>query len=106
MGKTVGDVQLAMLHVVESDGLPGPELRRSGADVDDDVHDRSGRAAQELGLPGLVVHAARDPFAGTRVVVLDEVGGDAELRQRIAPEGLDKEAALVAVNGGRQEHRA
>ena len=71
-----------------------------------DVEDRAAGAADELGLAGLVVHAADDALARARVVVLDELVDDAQLAEHARAEGLDEETAFVAVDRGGQQDRA
>ena len=57
-------------------------------------------------MPGLEVHAANDPAARARVVVLDEVLAIPSSAKALCAEGLEEEAALVAVDGGRDQDGA
>ena len=54
----------------------------------------------------LEVHAPQRPAPGPGVVVLHELLGDPQPLQRIATEGLDKEASLVAVDVGSEVDEA
>ncbi len=96
VSEPVGHVELAMIDIVEDMRLPVPELRRSAADIDDYVEDRASGAADQLGLPGLVVHAPHDPLPRARMVVLDELVRDAQSAKRALAKRLNEEAALIA----------
>ena len=103
MRKAIRDVELAVGLVVEADALPEAEARRAGADVHDHVEDRAARAAHELCLSRLEVHAAQHPSSRARVVVLHEAPVDPQVGQPAGPEGLEEEAARVAVHGGLEQ---
>src|SRR5918996_6585853 len=89
--------------VVQLVRLPVPERRRAGPDVDEQVEDRPARAAQQLGHPGLEVHAPNDAALRARVVVLNPLVVDAELGEYVAAIGFLEEATLVAVHDGLEE---
>ena len=58
-------------------------------------------------MPGLEVHAAQHAARRARVVVLDQLVEHAELGEApCSPEGLQEEAARVAVHGGLDQDRA
>ena len=102
MGEADGDVDLVLSLVVELERLPLTERRRARAHVDDHVEDRAARAADQLGHPvaDVEVHAAHHAAARARLVVLDELVLDPQVREDVAAVGLGEEAALVAVDGG------
>jgi hypothetical protein len=62
----------------EMESGPLAEVRGVAAEVDRDVPDVAGEDADEfaLGLAELIVKAAKDPFDGERLVVLDELCGE------------------------------
>src|SRR5919198_569025 len=101
VGEPDGDVEHARALVGELEALPLPEGRRAPADVDD----RVAPAADELrrAAVDLEMHAAHDPVARARVVVLDHLLLDPQAHERAAPVGLDEEAALVAEHLGLDE---
>ena len=89
-----------MCLVVELVALP-PAVGGGGtAQVNRDVEDPAARAADELGLSGtgLEVEAPQRARPGARVVVLHELDADAQFAPGFGTEGLDQEAALVAVD--------
>src|SRR5207249_1005574 len=71
--------QLVVGDVVELKALPVAERPRTAPDVHDDIEDRAPRAAHELAHARLKVHSAYDASPRPGVVVLHELGGDAEL---------------------------
>src|SRR5204863_392279 len=89
---------------------PGGPVAYMGAEANGPSNGTSASAgaADELGLPGsgLEVHAAQRAAARARVVVLHELGLDAELLPHVRAEGLDEEAALVAVDCGLEQQDA
>jgi hypothetical protein len=94
---------LPVALVLELERLPEPERGRVGADVDDHVEDRAARAAHQLDLTGLEVHAAQHAQPRPRVVVLDEVVVHAQLGQHGLAIRLQEEPARVAVGHGLDE---
>src|SRR4029077_8402044 len=82
--------------------LPLPVGGGAAAQVDGDVEDLAASAADQLRLTrlGLEVDPAQGALRGARVVVLDELDLDPELGPGVAAEGLEHEAALVAVHLG------
>src|SRR3954463_4923263 len=99
------DPQLAPVDVVELERLPLPERRRAAPQVDRDVEHAPARDPHELALAGvgLEVDAAQRASPRARLVVLDEGGRHTVPRPRVLAIGLDEEAALVAVHGGREQ---
>src|SRR4029077_697197 len=100
--------ELMEVLLVEAEGLPLAERRRAAAQGHDDVDDRAAAAAHELGhaVADLEVHAAEDAVAGSRVVVLHELLGDAELRVDLAAVALVEEAAVITGDPRADENRA
>jgi hypothetical protein len=103
VGKAVRNVELMVLDVVEREALPLAELRGAPPDIHEHVEDLPSSTANELGLSGLEVHPSHYPAAGAGMVVLDEAAFDAEIVKHALPEGLEEEAAVVAVDGRRQQ---
>ena len=99
-------VELVEVLVGELEGLPLAEGRRPAPEVHHHVKDRAARAAHELGRPvaDLEVHAPHDALSGTRVVVLHELLGNAEVGVHVAPVALVEEAPLVAMDHGLHQH--
>ena len=94
-----GNVEDAHVLVAELHALPLAVGRRPDAQVDRHVEDRAAAAAHELGgaVADRVMQAAHHAAGGSRVVVLHEVLGDAELLgQDVGAERLGEEAPLVA----------
>ena len=108
VGEADRDEELAVALVVELVSLPLAVGGRAAAQVDGDVEDPPARAAHQLRLArlGLEVQAAQRPLRGARVVLLDELDLDPELGPAVAPEGLDHEAARVAVDVGLEQDDA
>ena len=99
------DPQLAPVDVVELERLPLPERRRAAPQVDRDVEHAPARNPHELALAGvgLEVDAAQRAAPRARLVVLYEGGRHTVPRPRVRAIGLEEEAALVAVHGGREQ---
>jgi hypothetical protein len=96
MRESVWAIQLAMILVVENEAFPVAELRRRASDVDENVQHCPPRAPHELAHSGLEMHAADDPTARPGLVVLNELGIDAELGEPRPTVRLDEEPAAVA----------
>ena len=92
-----------------SRGRSSRESRASGvghsAEIDGDVLDMTGEAADELALgpAELIVEAAQDAAGGEGLVVLGEVGGQTGGREGLLVEGLGEPAAFVAEAAGLKE---
>ena len=100
--------QQVVRHVVELERLVAAERRRAAADVDDDVQDGPACGAHELSLAAAdrEVHARATSPPRPRVVVLHELLGEPQRRERVSAEGLDEEASLVAVHVRREVDEA
>src|SRR5262249_27007910 len=99
-------VELTQIVVVEGEALPLAEGRGSLPDVDEHVDDLAPGAADELGHPGLEVHAPDDSPARARVVVLHPLVVDTQLGEYLLAERLDEETPLVPVDVRLQHNRA
>src|SRR5204862_3236688 len=107
VGEADWHVELVMVLVRQLGRLPLSKGGRALADVDDDVPDGATAAADELrgAVADLEVHASDDAVRRARMVVLDHLLGDAEIRERAAPVGLHEEPALVAEDARREQQR-
>ena len=84
------------------------ERRRAEAQVDGHVEDAPGAAANQLDQRRgqiLVVNAAQHMPLRAGVIVLDEVVSNTELCESAPPVRLQKEPALIPVNGWLDQHR-
>ena len=98
VGEAGGDPEHELVFFGELDGGPLAEGGGAAADVDGYVEDAAAGAADDLSLRllELVVQAADDALSRERVVVLHELGGQAEVGEDRGVEGLQEEAAVVA----------
>ena len=81
---------------------PFAEIGRVAAEVDRDVPDVPGEYADKLalGLAELVVQTAENPFAGERVVVLDEFCGQVVFCEGLAVENFREPPATIPEASG------
>src|SRR5579884_329490 len=94
--------------VAQLERLPLAERWRSAPDVDQHVYDRSPGAAHELrgAATDLEVHPPDDPPPRARVVVLDQLLNDPQLREHVLSVGLAEEPPVVPVHHGFDQHRS
>ena len=102
------DEELAVALVVELVALPLPVGRRVAAQVDRDVPDPPPQAADQLRLAGLglEVEPAQDAAPEREWLSWTNSTSTPSSRQRVVAEGLDQEAALVAVDLGLDQDEA
>jgi hypothetical protein len=96
--EAVGSVQLAMGLVVHLERLPVPQRRRAGADVDEDVEDRSALAAQELRQTWLEVHPRTTPRPEREWLSCTHSSWMPSSASTLRRVGLLKEARRVAIH--------
>jgi hypothetical protein len=93
--------ELVKPNVIEVEGLPFAEGPRRPTNVDYDVPDGAARHAHELRLSrgGLVMQPAYRSYLRARMVVLNEVGVDADRLVGRASIRLDEKSPFVALRG-------
>jgi len=100
VAEAIGDEQLVMGLVVELMAFPSAIGGGVRAKIDRDIPDPAAGAADQLRLAPLQVDASQHGTGRAALVLLYELELDFQLLHPAAPEGLDEEAAFVAVDVG------
>ena len=94
----------AVVHVIDDDGVPLPERRRTDADVHDEVDERPARRAHVFRLPRRhegVVNAAGNGLGRDRHIGLAQVERMTDgFLQLLVAVGLEERSPLVTPNYG------